>query len=290
MKKISPCLWFDQQAEEAAALYTSLFADSHIGQTERYDAAGAAVSGRAEGSVMTVACTLAGQDVLLLNGGPLFTFTPAISFFVTCKTAEEVDTLYAKLAEGGEVLMPLQKYDFSEKYAWVNDRFGVSWQLFVGDHPQKLRLAFTFVGDVAGKAEAAMQKYTSLFADSGIDFAARYPAGMPKDKEGTIMHASFRLAGQSFIAMDSAENHTFSFSLATSLIVECEDQAEIDHFWNALSAVPEAEQCGWLKDEFGVSWQIVPKNFQQYVNAQSAPIIYQMKKFDLAKMREAAGL
>jgi predicted 3-demethylubiquinone-9 3-methyltransferase (glyoxalase superfamily) len=302
MQKISPFLWFDHQAEEAINFYVSVFPDSRLGSVQRYDEASAAQSGREPGSIMTMSCVLAGQDFTALNGGPMFTMTPAISFFVSCRTAEEVDALYARLAEGGEVLMPLEKYDFSERYAWVNDRFGVSWQLFVGDHAQSIRPCLMFTRDVAGRAEEAMQHYTALFPDSGIDFAARYPAGMPKDKEGTIMHAAFHLAGQSFVAMDSAAEHAFGFSVGTSLVVQCDDQEEIDRLWSALSAVPEAEQCGWLKDAFGVSWQIVPRDLATLMTPASVgrlivllmtpasvPIMMGMKKLDIAALRAASS-
>src|SRR5512142_2716947 len=110
MQKINPFLWFDSQAEEAARLYTSLFDRSEILRTTRYGDAGPGP----KGTVMTVSFRLEGQDFVALNGGPQFTFTPAISFFVTCRTEKEVDTLWRKLSEGGKVLMELQRYPFSE--------------------------------------------------------------------------------------------------------------------------------------------------------------------------------
>jgi predicted 3-demethylubiquinone-9 3-methyltransferase (glyoxalase superfamily) len=158
MKKIIPCLWFNNQAEEAAHFYASIFPNSKIGKTDRYDAASAEVSGQPEGSVLTVEFELDGNPFLGLNGGPLF-----------------------------------------------------------------------------------------------------------------------------------------KFSEATSFMVECNDQAEIDHYWSRLSAVPESEQCGWLKDQFGVSWQIVPKRLNELLRdpdkakaARAMQAMLQMKKLDIAELDRAA--
>ncbi len=255
MQKITPFLWFNDNAEEAVNLYVSLFKNSKIITAARYDEAGAKVSGRPKGSVMTVEFELEGQRFTGLNGGPIFKFTPAISFFVSCETPQEVDKLWKTLSEKGTVLMELAKYPFSEKYGWVNDRYGVSWQLFVGKSPQKIMPCLMFVGKQHGKAEEAMNFYTSLFKNSKIQFVARYEKG--EDKPG-VKHAKFSLNGYDFIAMDSGREHPFTFTEATSFLVNCETQQEIDSFWEKLSAGGETSQCGWLKDKYGISWQIVP--------------------------------
>lgn len=119
MQKITPFLWFYSQAEEAVNFYTSIFKNSKIVKVVRYDEAGAAVSGRQKGTVMTVAFELEGQEFVALNGGPHFTFSPAISFVVNCETQEEVDELWEKLSEGGE----------KQRCAWLKDKYGVSWQI-----------------------------------------------------------------------------------------------------------------------------------------------------------------
>ena len=119
MQKIMPCLWFDNQAEEAVNFYTSLFKNTKIVNVARYDEAGAKASGRPKGSVMTVTFQLNGQEFIALNGGPVFKFTEAISFFVNCETQEEVDELWNKLTEGGE----------EGQCGWLKDRFGLSWQI-----------------------------------------------------------------------------------------------------------------------------------------------------------------
>lgn len=127
MQKITTFLMFEGQAEEAVNLYTSLFPDSEIKDVMRYGANAA----RPEGSLMRAAFVLDGQPFMCFNSDVKhnFTFTPSISLFVHCGTEKEIDHLFAKLSEGGQVMMPLQAYPFSPKFAWLADRFGVSWQL-----------------------------------------------------------------------------------------------------------------------------------------------------------------
>ena len=119
MKKITPCLWFDHQAEEAVNFYISIFKKSRIVSVARYGEAGAKASGRPEGTVMTVAFQIEGQEFLALNGGPQFKFTEAISFIVNCKTQREIDECWKKLSEGGE----------EGPCGWLKDRYGMSWQI-----------------------------------------------------------------------------------------------------------------------------------------------------------------
>ena len=131
MQKIIPFLWFDHNAEEAVRFYTSLFPNSKIQSKNHYGDAGAQVSGISRGTVMTVSFHLEGQEFMALNGGPMFRFTPAISFFVQCKTRSEIEELWNKLSKGSKVLMELDKYPFSERFGWLEDSFGVSWQLIL---------------------------------------------------------------------------------------------------------------------------------------------------------------
>ncbi|MGI8516760.1 MAG: VOC family protein, partial [Acidimicrobiia bacterium] len=258
-QEIIPSLWFDHEAEEAAHFYTSLFKSSQIRETARYPEAGQEIHGQQPGSVMTVDYELDGYSFNGLNGGPAFKFNPSISFFVSLPSEAEVDALWEQLAEGGSVLMPLQAYPFSERYGWLADRYGLSWQISIADEGATLIIpALMFVGQRTGQAEEAIEFYSSVFSDAKVGDLFRYPAGSEPDREGTIAYGPFTLAGQEFGAMDSAGPHEFTFNEAISFIVNCEDQDEVDYYWDALSAVPESEQCGWLKDRFGVSWQIVP--------------------------------
>lgn len=119
MQKISPCLWFDDKAEEAAKFYTSIFKDSKIKGITHYGQAGAAVSGRPKGSVMTVTFELDGQQFTALNGGPIFKFTEAVSLEVSCKTQKEVDYLWERLSQGGK----------KSQCGWLKDKYGLSWQI-----------------------------------------------------------------------------------------------------------------------------------------------------------------
>lgn len=217
---------------------------------------------------------------------------------VACKTKEEVQKLWDALAEGGTTLMPLDSYPFSEKYGWIQDKYGLSWQLmFVGDESikQKITPTLMFVGNVCGKAEEAINFYASVFHNSKVGDIARYSEGQDPDKAGTVMYADLTLEGQQFAAMDSARMHDFSFNEAISLMVHCGDQQEIDYYWEKLSAVPEAEQCGWLKDKYGVSWQITPRAMDEMFKdkdetkiARVTEAFLKMKKFDLKKLEEAA--
>lgn len=260
MQKITPFLWFNTQAEEAINYYTSIFNNSKVASIKRYpDGPLEGLMKGMEGRVLTGVFELEGQRFMALDGGPFFTFTPAASLTVACESAARVDELYAKLVEGGTVLMPLQKYPFSERYAWLNDRYGVSWQLNAVKNEQVIIPSLMFVGEQFGKAEEAINFYTSIFKNSSITTIARYEKG-EGDVEGKIKYALYKLAGQEFISMESSLEHKFSSSGAISLYVECETQEEVDYFWEKLTAGgnPQAQQCGWLQDRYGFSWQIIP--------------------------------
>lgn len=289
MHMITPHLWFDKEAKEAATLYTGLFQDSRIlNVTTLHDTP--------SGDTDIVTLQLCGQRFQFISAGPLFRFTPAISFQVACGTKDEVDTLYGALVEGGSALMPLGEYPFSQRFAWVQDRYGVSWQLMyaAGAARQQITPALMFVGAQCGKAEEAIRFYASVFPDARVGDILRYGKDEAPEVEGTVKQAAFTLAGQAFAAMDSAHRHDFGFNEAISLMVYCENQAEIDHYWDALSALPEAEQCGWLKDRYGVSWQIVPTAMDAMMAdpdpqkiARVTQAFLPMKKFDLAALQRA---
>jgi len=299
MQKIVSNLWFDSQAEEAAEFYTSLFKNSRIGKTTRYGKAGYEFHHQPEGKLMTIEFELEGQGFIGLNAGPIFKFTPAVSFLVACKTKEEVDALWEKLSAGGTALMELGEYPFSEKYGWTQDKYGLSWQvMFMGDRKitQKITPTLMFIGAVCGRAEEAIQFYTSVFRNAGIGGILRYEKGEEPDKEGTIKHAAFTLEGQEFAAMDSAYEHTFTFTEAISLLVRCRDQAEIDTYWEKLTegGDPNAQVCGWLKDKFGLSWQVSPTVLEEMLQdpdrekvERVTDAFLKMKKFDIGELKRA---
>ena len=289
MQKIVPFLWFEKDALEVARFYTSTFGDGKIISTTT-------IHDTPSGTVETAEIDLWGFEFHLMAAGPLFKFTPAISFLLACDSAKEVDRLWEHLSEGGSELMPLDKYPFSERYGWLIDRYGLSWQIGYMGQPagQRITPTLMFVGSQAGKAEEAINFYASVFKNSKVENILRYGKDEQPDKEGTVKFAPFTLEGQEFAAMDSAHGHDFTFNEAISLEVNCEDQDEIDYYWNKLSADPKAEQCGWLKDRYGVSWQIVPSILQKMMQdkdqkkvSRVTQAFLKMKKFDIAGLKRA---
>jgi len=288
--KIVPHLWFDKEARQAAELYTSLIPGSKVNNvTTLHDTP--------SGDCDVVSFNLAGQPFMAISAGPLFTFNPSTSFHIKCQTADEVDALWKQLSPGGKVLMELGTYPFSERYGWLEDRYGLSWQIIhAGNREigQRIVPALMFVGNVCGKAEDALNYYASVFRNGKVDVLARYGKGQGLDKEGTVQYATCVLDGMEFAAMDSAHPHAFRFNEAISFMVKCDDQAEIDDYWSKLTHVPESEQCGWLKDKYGVSWQIAPRRMDEMMRSGSKEQIarvtktfLKMKKFDLAALETA---
>lgn len=290
MHKITPHLWFDTQAVEAARFYTSTFPESRVTDVS-------SLHDTPSGDVDVVSFELFGQPFMAISAGPLFKFTPAISFLLRCATRAEVDDYWGKLSEGGKALMPLDAYPFSERYGWIEDRYGLSWQvMYVGDEAigQRVIPTLMFTGAVCGRAEEAIHFYASVFPDSQVGPLVPYGEGEEPDAPGTIKHGAFTLAGQQFAAMDSARVHDFGFNEAISLMARCATQEEIDEYWDRLSAVPEAEQCGWLKDRYGVSWQIVPSLLDELLasgtedqRARVTQVFLEMKKLDIAQLKRA---
>jgi len=298
MRKITPHLWFDKEAIDAAELYTSLIPNSKITNVTT-------LHNTPSGDCDIVSFELSGQPFMAISAGPLFKFNPSVSFHAKCKTKSEVDAIFGKLSEGGRVLMPLGQYPFSERYGWLEDRYGLSWQVFsVGEREVKQRITpvLMFVGRVRGKTEEAVNFYAEVFRNSpasgegstNASILSRYGKGEEPDREGTVRYASFTLLGQEFGAMDSAREHKFAFNEAISFIVSCDTQGEIDYFWEKLSADPKAEQCGWLKDRYGLSWQVTPTIMNEMLGGSDQAKIsrvteafLRMKKFDIATLKRA---
>jgi predicted 3-demethylubiquinone-9 3-methyltransferase (glyoxalase superfamily) len=300
MRKITPHLWFNKEAKEAAEFYASLLPNSKIQNITT-------LHNTPSGDCHLVSFELGGQPFMAISAGPLFKFNPSVSFHLNCQTPGEVDALWEKLSPGGNILMPLGAYPFSERFGWVEDKYGLSWQvIFVRESTtrQPITPALMFVGKICGKAEEAITFYTSVFEHSPAGrktpgstktvVRARYGKGEEPDKEGTVKFASFTLLGQDFAAMDSAWEHKFAFNEAISFMVPCETQAEIDYFWEKLSADPNAGQCGWLKDKFGLSWQIVPTIMNEMMGsndkekiARVTQAFLKMKKLDIDALKRA---
>ncbi|HSX17257.1 MAG TPA: VOC family protein [Patescibacteria group bacterium] len=296
-QKIIPNLWFDGNAKEAVDFYVSAFPDSKINSTAHYP--NSPEEGLADfqldlaGKVLTVDFELGKQRFTAINAGPEFAFNPSVSFMVNFDPSqdehakEHLDELWGKLIEGGEALMPLDTYPFSKHYGWVKDRYGLTWQLILtnpeGEPRPFIIPALMFTGKNTDHAEEAINFYTSIFKDSKQGTLARYPDDTGPAKKGSLMFADFMLAGQWFAAMDSGVAHDFTFNEAVSLAVFCKDQSEIDYFWEKLSSVPESEQCGWCKDKYGLSWQILPENMEELLSKPGAfAKMMQMKKLVIA--------
>lgn len=272
---LSTCLWMNGTAKEAAELYLSVFEKSEITNQ----------------NPMVVGFRLGGIPFMALNGGSMFKINSSISFMVSCESANEVEEKYNVLIQGGSVLMPLGTYPWSEKYGWCQDKYGVNWQLFLGQIESKISPCFMFGGAQNGKATEAMNFYTSLFKNSEILSLNKYEEN-DQDITGNIKHGRFNLMGNAIIAMDSSMPNTPTFNEGISLVVNCETQEEIDFLWDSLTKDGKESQCGWLKDKYGVSWQIVPNILAKLLSdPEKAPAVtkafMQMKKFDIEKLLTA---
>ena len=275
---IYPCLWFDGNAKAAADFYSSVFEDANI----------------TVDTPLVVIFELHGKKFMGLNGGPKFKINYSVSFFVNCNSPEEVEEKWKLLTEGGSVMMPLNSYPWSPKYGWCQDKFGVNWQLMTGGTmgDEKIVPSLMFTNEHSGKTEEAINFYTTVFPNSSVKALNRYEEGEP-DIKGYIKHGQFYLQNQLFTAMGSTGPHTASFNEAISFVVDCKDQQEIDYYWKQLTADGGQESmCGWLKDKYGFSWQIIPTIIGKLMSdPEKAPrvmqAVMQMKKLDIEKMINA---
>lgn len=297
-QRIVPNIWCQGDAEEAGAFYASAFPGLTATVEARYPEEGLLDFQRPlAGQPLTVALAIpspgdagdravaeATSRIVLINAGDEFRPNPSISFMLNFDPArfgegsageraarESLDATWAALSTGGRALMPLGEYPFSAHYGWVEDRFGVSWQLMLTDPTGAPRPfivpALMFDGAAQGRAAEAADAYVELFSQlpGGAEVGHRAPYGAPTGDASAeaLAFGEFRIGDQWFMASDNGSGNDFGFSCGVSLEADCDGQAEIDLLWDALSAVPEAEQCGWLADRFGVSWQIVPANLDE---------------------------
>jgi predicted 3-demethylubiquinone-9 3-methyltransferase (glyoxalase superfamily) len=276
---IYPCLTLKGKIAEASDFYMQTFGESGVAQTSPY----------------VIQIELSGQKFMLLNDGPTSSPNPSISFMVMCDSAEETEKYWNKLTEGGKVLMALDGYDWSPKYGWVQDKYGVSWQLYTGtkdDTLQKFCPTLMFTGAKAGKATEAVHFYTGLFPQSHIEGIMNYSEGQG-DRTDFVKHAQFKLNGFTAMVMDSSADHGFTFNDAISLVVECETQTEIDKYWDQLTANGGREvACGWLTDKYGISWQIIPKGLGKLMSdpergQRAMNALMKMKKLIIADLENA---
>ena len=311
MQKIVPHLWFNTEAVEAAEFYVAAFGKSSNVTSK------SVIRGTPSGDCDFVTFDLQGYSFMGISAGPHFKLNPSVSFMLnfdpsTDKDARKnLDALWEKLSDGGKVLMPLDTYPFSEHYGWIQDKYGVSWQLILtkpairqahgalstskgeGEKRPFIIPSLMFTGDITGKADEAIDFWVSVFKNSKRGMTAPYPEGASPEKAAKIMFAEFMLEGQWFTAMDSGHMHKFGFSEAISLLIRCEDQEEIDYYTNKISAAPEAEQCGWMKDKYGLSWQVSPIAMEEMLQGDEEAVdrvmqaFLPMKRVNLAALKKA---
>lgn len=291
-----PCLWFDAQAEQAAAFYIDTFGGNVLTRT-LYPQSIDNGAGKPFGSVMGVEFEIAGRRFTAVNGGPMFTINPSISFFACVEQSEAAKRLFATLASGGETLMPLDEHgDGHDLSGWAVDRFGVSWQVTTtaeGEPDIHMAPCLTFCGAQAGRAAEAIAFYTSLFPDSKVQRLDHYHEGEGAPT-ASLKRGLFSIAGQSVVAVDSHLDPAFNFNEAVSLQILCADQSELDAYWDALSQDGTPQMCGWLKDRFGIIWQIVPRRSIDWMSSQDHAArdrvfaaIRTMVKLDIAALQRA---
>ncbi|UOU97178.1 VOC family protein [Chryseobacterium daecheongense] len=250
---IFPCLWYDGDAKQSADFYCQVFNGKITADTP-----------------VVLNIELFGQKLMLLNGGPHFQKNASVSFMVICETEDEVQKYWDQLLEGGMALMQLDSYPWSKKYGWVRDQYGVTWQLFLGEKAsdQKIIPTLMFIHQNNGKAMEAMEFYTQTFPNSSIGNVLKYKdGGEAGEVPENIQHAHFIIDGYDLFCMDNSYDHQFDFNEGISMVIMTDDQEETDHLWNTLiSGGGRESMCGWLKDKYGFSWQIVPKRLIQLMN------------------------
>lgn len=275
---ITSCLWFNGKAAEAAAFHCKIFKNSTIIHSDE----------------VVTHYNLNGYQFTALNGGSQHQMTPAVSYFVYCGSDQEIERIYEALSKDGKVLMPLDQYPWTSKYAWVQDKFGVSWQLDIDDIkvPQKIVPSLLFTDKKYTLIQKAFDHYDSIFNTHFLT-SLPYPisAGAPL---GTHQFAQFKLNNTVFNAMSNNARHDFDFTPGNSFVIECENQEEIDQCWNQLTEGGEAGKCGWLVDKFGVSWQVIPSQLGELMsNSDTSEAVMdrmlEMKKIVIAELEEVAN-
>ncbi len=299
MHKIIPHLWYNTEAREAAVFYSSIFSNSRITQESTIREVPTP-----SGDCDIISFELRGQPFMAISAGPLFTFNPSVSFIVNfdpsreSDAADSIDTAWEKLSRGGRELMPIGEYPWSARYGWVVDRYGVSWQLILtnpeGEERPEIVPSLLFSGRLYGKTEEAINYYLGVFRESRLGGLMHYGPGQEPNREGTVMFADFKLLNTWIAAMDGPGEQVSSFNEAISLLIPCDSQKEIDYYWEKLSADPAAEQCGWLKDTYGLSWQVWPTAMGEMMAngtdeqiARVTRAFLPMKKFNLRELEDA---
>lgn len=270
---IYPAIFSTHNAKEILEYYTTIFPESHLLE---------------ENSVVASA-SICNVKFIAINGGSK-ELNGSISFMVCCESAEEVDYLFSKLVSKGSILMPIDSYPFSERYAWVIDQFGIHWQLYLGKSEdaigQKIVPTLLFGYTQQGNCQKAIDFYNSVFKNFKSQGVLNYTEVALRDQ---IQHTQFEINDFEIAAMDSAVPQDYTFNEATSFVLNCANQSEIDYYWNAFTAQGKEINCGWCVDPFGVSWQIVPYNLSTILsqNKHASQALLRMKKIQISDLENA---
>lgn len=291
-QKIVPHLWFDTEAKEAVAFYTEIFPDSRIISSHQFDGP--------EGDAERVVFELLGYRFMSVSSGQTHERNATISFLVPYLEYQTpmVERLWDRLIDGGSPIMDIGGYPFNEKFGWLEDKYNISWLFYLATEeqlcPYSIVPVVMFGDDVAGQAEEAMKFYSHVFNRTKYRGVYHYPKGLGSGNRDYLMHGELQLEGQCFGFMDSLQEHGFNFNEGISLMVHCDNQQEIDDYWAELSTEPETESCGWLKDKYGMHWQVVPKVLDDMRKEGSASALksltatyLKMKKLDISLLEKA---
>jgi len=292
MQKLTPFLWFEKDLKGITDFYSSVFPGTKVKSNGR-------LNDTPSGDVEMAGINILGLELSLMAAGPQYTFKPSVSFMVLCESIEEVEIYWHKLIESGRALMDISEYPFAKRFGWVEDKYKVNWQLIYREPDsaavvtQKIIPALMFSGEGIGRAEEALDFYVKTFHDSKKNSVELYEPGETSEPKARVKHARFVIEGVQFAMMDG--NGNFDFEQAVSFMVLCNNQAEVDFFWNALTADGGKEiQCGWLTDKFGVPWQVVPSAFEKCMRegtseqiARVQKAFMKMKKFEISTLEKA---
>ncbi|AKK03388.1 VOC family protein [Corynebacterium epidermidicanis] len=270
MQKITPSIWCNQNAREVADFYVSTFRDAQIVGNQTYPESGLPDWQQdMAGKELMIDLEIAGLRISLINADGHYHPNGAVNFMVNFDPAahpdavDYLDSVWARLIDGGQIRMELGEYPFSQRYGWVEDRFGVNWQLIVtrpeNDPRPHVIPSFMFCGKAQDRCAEAVDYWCDVIDNSQVGRRVEYP-----NKPGSVMFSEFQLGGQWFTAMDSAVPQDFTFDGGVSFVISAHEQDEVDYLWEKLA---DTEQpCGWCLDQFGAVWQIIPDNFGELMS------------------------
>ncbi|MDG3207085.1 VOC family protein [Streptococcus suis] len=287
MQPIIPHLWYDTEAKEAVAFYVDLFG-GNVDWTYT-------ITDTPSGDSDLIQFQLGDMTLAAISAGPYFTLNESMSLMVNVADKDEVTRLYQALSEGGRILMPLGEYPFSPYYVWLEDRFGLSWQLSYApdlDKPYQFDICLLFSQEQVGLAQPMLDYYKDKLPQASVGQLSYYGEGEAAVEAAKLNYAELLVAGQKMIVMDHGYGGVASFNEAFSFMVYVDSQEEAESWYEKVSAVPEAGICGWAKDQFGISWQIVPRILMEAydtanpekVKAVNAAVMT-MKRLDIAAIQ-----